>query len=210
MRFAYIETGGQFNEQASRGPNSAKGLFQFVPGTAEQYGIRGRELDAVANTDAAAQLYQDNRRILVNRHTSNGMPYLSGKEQPDGMDLYMAHQQGADGYRSIQSAITHGEFIRPDTRAKIINNVSREDLKEVTGVDYDAFKRLPDREMAQTFSQYWDLISPNPQLDFCCSPANSFVLPMFSMMSDLGAADARSRCEVLSAKTPWRPGIGRV
>ncbi|MBV6851806.1 hypothetical protein [Xanthomonas euvesicatoria] len=54
------------------------------------------------------------------------------------------------------------------------------------------------------------LISPNPQLDFCCSPANSFVLPMFSMMSDLGAADARSRCEVLSAKTPWRPGIGRV
>ncbi|WP_372177256.1 XVIPCD domain-containing protein [Xanthomonas axonopodis pv. phyllanthi] len=156
MRFAYIETGGQFNEQASRGPNSAKGLFQFVPGTAEQYGIRGRELDAVANTDAAAQLYQDNRRILVNRHTSNGMPYLSGKEQPDGMDLYMAHQQGADGYRSIQSAITHGEFIRPDTRAKIINNVSREDLKEVTGVDYDAFKRLPDREMAQTFSQYWD------------------------------------------------------
>ncbi|WP_349656054.1 peptidoglycan-binding protein [Xanthomonas sp. 10-10] len=156
MRFAYIETGGQFNELASRGPNSAKGLFQFVPGTAEQYGIRGRELDAVANTDAAAQLYQDNRRILVNRHGNNGMPYLSGKEQPDGMDLYMAHQQGADGYRSIQSAITHGEFIRPDTRAKIINNVSREDLKEVTGVDYDAFKRLPDKEMAQTFSQYWD------------------------------------------------------
>lgn len=31
MRFAYIETGGRFNEQASRGPNSAKGLFQFTP-----------------------------------------------------------------------------------------------------------------------------------------------------------------------------------
>ncbi|QBG99346.1 DUF3304 domain-containing protein [Xanthomonas oryzae] len=29
-----------------------------------------------------------------------------------------------------------------------------------------------------------DLISPDPQLDFCCSPANSFVLPMFSMTSD--------------------------
>ncbi|AXQ07727.1 hypothetical protein BCR61_00910 [Xanthomonas oryzae pv. oryzae] len=54
------------------------------------------------------------------------------------------------------------------------------------------------------------LISPDPQLDFCCSPANSFVLPMCSMMSDLGAADARSRCEVLSARTPWRPGIGPV
>ncbi|AOS16548.1 hypothetical protein ATY45_20690 [Xanthomonas oryzae pv. oryzae] len=52
------------------------------------------------------------------------------------------------------------------------------------------------------------LISPDHQLDFCCSPANSLVLPMFSMMSDLGAADARSRCEVLSARPPWRPGIG--
>ncbi|QBG90626.1 hypothetical protein EYR26_01945 [Xanthomonas oryzae] len=28
------------------------------------------------------------------------------------------------------------------------------------------------------------LISPDPHLDFCCSPANSFVLPMFSMTSD--------------------------
>ncbi|WP_236691198.1 hypothetical protein [Xanthomonas oryzae] len=54
------------------------------------------------------------------------------------------------------------------------------------------------------------LISPDHQLDFCCSPANSFVLPMVSMMSDLGAADARSRCAVLSARTPWRPGIGPV
>jgi len=84
------------------------------------------------------------------------MPYLSGKDQPDGLDMYMAHQQGAAGYRSIQSAIAHGEFTRPDTRAKIINNVSSADLKAVTGIDYAAFKRLPDKEMAQAFSQYWD------------------------------------------------------
>ncbi len=44
MRFAYIETGGTFNEQASRGAAGAKGLFQFVPDIA---GIRGRESDAV-------------------------------------------------------------------------------------------------------------------------------------------------------------------
>nr|WP_229697897.1 transposase [Xanthomonas oryzae] len=29
-----------------------------------------------------------------------------------------------------------------------------------------------------------ELISPDPQLDVCCSPANSFVVPMFSMTSD--------------------------
>ena len=30
LRFAYIETGGTFDETASRGPKGAKGLFQFV------------------------------------------------------------------------------------------------------------------------------------------------------------------------------------
>src|SRR3546814_2631395 len=68
MRFACIETGGTFDEQATRGPRGAKGLFQFVPSTASAYGIRGRELDPVANTDAAARLYLDNRQALVNRH----------------------------------------------------------------------------------------------------------------------------------------------
>ncbi|RBC53009.1 hypothetical protein BRN16_25565, partial [Xanthomonas oryzae pv. oryzae] len=78
----------------------------------------------------------------------------------------------------------------------------------------------PQRAQASCGRQTWHLvfervfqgrlISPDPQLDFCCSPANSFVLPMCSMMSDLGAPDARSRCEVLSARAPWRPGIGPV
>lgn len=48
LRFAYIETGGAFDERASRRPHGAKGLFQFVPQTAAHYGIAGRELDAVA------------------------------------------------------------------------------------------------------------------------------------------------------------------
>jgi hypothetical protein len=112
MRFAYIETGGTFNELASRGAQGAKGLFQFVPATADDYGIRGRELDAVVNTDAAARLYLNNRNALVNRHASDGRPYLSGKPEPDGLDMYMAHQQGAAGYRSIQTAIATGEFGR--------------------------------------------------------------------------------------------------
>src|SRR5690606_23578633 len=79
MRFAYIETGGTFDETVNRGPSGAKGLFQFVPSTARQYGIAGRELDPVANTDAAARLYLDNQRALVRRHERDGLPYLSGK-----------------------------------------------------------------------------------------------------------------------------------
>ena len=156
MRFAYIETGGTFNEQASRGAAGAKGLFQFVPDTADAYGIRGRELDAVANTDAAARLYLDNRQTLVNRHERDGRPYLSGKAEPDGLDMYMAHQQGGAGYRSIQTAIATGHFGRDDTRANILNNVSSRDFETVTGTRYADFATMSDRNMATTFTQYWD------------------------------------------------------
>ncbi len=156
MRFAYIETGGTFDEQVSRGTHGAKGLFQFVPDTADQYGIRGRELDAVVNTDAAARLYLDNRNALVNRHANDGRPYLSGKPEPDGLDMYLAHQQGAAGYRSIQTAIATGEFGRQDTRSKILNNVSSRDFEAVTGQKYADFRTMSDRDMATTFTQYWD------------------------------------------------------
>lgn len=156
MRFAYIETGGTFNEQVSRGERGAKGLFQFVPDTAQAYGIRGQELDAVANTDAAARLYLDNRQILVNRHERDGRPYLSGKAEPDGLDMYMAHQQGGAGYRSIQTAIATGQFGREDTRSNILNNVSSRDFEAVTGKKYADFRTMSDRDMATTFTQYWD------------------------------------------------------
>jgi peptidoglycan hydrolase-like protein with peptidoglycan-binding domain len=156
MRFAYIETGGTFDEQVSRGERGAKGLFQFVPDTADAYGIRGRELDAVVNTDAAARLYLDNRQTLVNRHQRDGRAYLSGSAEPDGLDMYMAHQQGGAGYRSIQTAIATGQFGRADTRANILNNVSSRDFESVTGIRYADFRTMPDRDMATMFTQYWD------------------------------------------------------
>ncbi|AWV06055.1 peptidoglycan-binding protein [Marilutibacter maris] len=156
LRFAYIETGGRFDEHASRGAAGAKGLFQFVPGTAAQYGIAGREFDAVANTDAAAQLYMDNRQALMNRHERDGRPFLSGNPEPDGLDMYMAHQQGAGGYRSIQQAIETGEFRLQGTRANLLNNVARSDIEAITGHSYDEFRRMSDRDMASTFVEYWD------------------------------------------------------
>ena len=156
MRFAYIETGGTLNEQASRGAGGAKGLFQFVPGTAEAYGIRGRELDAVLNTDAAARLYLDNRQTLLNRHERDGRPYLSGKPEPDGLDMYMAHQQGGAGSRSIQTAIAAGQFGREDTRGNLLNNVSARDFEAITGTRYADFRNMSDRDMATSFTQYWD------------------------------------------------------
>ena len=119
LRFADIETGGRFNPNAQSTHSSAKGLFQFMPATAEHYGIAGRELDPVANTAAAAQLYLDNRDSIVRAHTTTGHPYLSGKPSPDGLDMYLAHQQGSGGYRSIQDAIATGKFDKESTRTNI-------------------------------------------------------------------------------------------
>lgn len=156
LRFAYIETGGTFNERASRGPAGAKGLFQFVPATAAAYGISGRELDPVANTDAAARLYLDNRRALASGRERDGRAYLSGKREPDGLDMYLAHQQGIGGYRSIQAALATGEFSRRDTRANIINNVSPRDLEQVAGIRHRDLAAMPDRDLARVFVTYWD------------------------------------------------------
>lgn len=157
LRFAYIETGGRFDEQASRGPNGAKGLFQFVPGTARQYGIAGRELDPVANTDAAARLYLDNQRALVSTHQRDGRAYLSGKPAPDGLDMYLAHQQGAGGYRSVQAALATGSFSRGDTRSNLLNNISPRDVQAVTGRDMADVRGMSDRQLAATFVQYWSV-----------------------------------------------------
>lgn len=156
FRFAYAETGGSFDELANRGPNGAKGLFQFTPPTAAEYGIAGRELDAVVNTDAAARLYLNNRNALVDRHERDGRPYLSGKPEPDGLDMYMAHQQGAGGYRSLQAALTTGSFSLDSTRANILNNIGGRELQSLTGVDAATFRGMSDKDMAQTFIRYWD------------------------------------------------------
>lgn len=155
LRFAYIETGGRFNPNASN-PSGAKGLFQFVPGTAEDYGIAGQEFDPVANTRAAAALYSDNLGDITRRQARSGHDFLSGNETPSGLDLYLAHQQGAAGYASIQNAIEAGEFTRTNTRRNILNNISELDVERLTGRAYADLRGLDDRELASTFTQYWN------------------------------------------------------
>jgi hypothetical protein len=81
---AQVESGGNPN---ARNPNSsATGLFQFVKSTGQQYGLTN-PLDPVASTDAAARLAADNKRALMQ---------ALGRE-PTAGELYLAHQQGANG-----------------------------------------------------------------------------------------------------------------
>lgn len=84
VTLADIETGGTFNPKAYN-KSGASGLFQFMPGTAEQYGLAD-PFDAVTNTDAAMRLTRDNARALERA----GIPVNAGT-------IYLAHQQGAGG-----------------------------------------------------------------------------------------------------------------
>ena len=84
LRIAEMES--NLNPAARNPRSTAGGLFQFIDGTARQYGLADR-FDPTQAADAAARLLRDNaahlRRVLGRDAT--------------GAELYLAHQQGAGG-----------------------------------------------------------------------------------------------------------------
>tara|TARA_R110002153_G_scaffold152498_4_gene304085 strand:- start:29191 stop:31992 length:2802 start_codon:yes stop_codon:yes gene_type:complete len=83
-RTAEIESDSNPNAQ---NPNStAGGLFQFVDGTAAEYGLTNK-FDPLESSIAAAKLAANNQIRLEQ---------LIGR-RPTSAELYLAHQQGADG-----------------------------------------------------------------------------------------------------------------
>lgn len=83
-KIAMLESRG--NPAAKNPSSSAGGLFQFIDGTANDYGLADR-FDPGQASDAAARLLRDNRERLVRN---------LGREPTPG-ELYLAHQQGAGG-----------------------------------------------------------------------------------------------------------------
>lgn len=83
-RLAMVESGGDPN--AANSTSSAKGPFQFINSTAQQYGLTN-PTDPAASADAAARLTLDNKAALTQ---------TLGREPTPG-ELYLAHQQGAGG-----------------------------------------------------------------------------------------------------------------
>ncbi len=81
---AYLES--RFRTDAQNPNSSAGGLFQFINGTADQYGLQDR-FDADQSSDAAARLMKDNAATLRG---------VLGREPTVG-ELYLAHQQGGGG-----------------------------------------------------------------------------------------------------------------
>ncbi len=84
LKIAMLES--SFNAKAQNPASSAGGLFQFVDGTARQYGLADR-FDPEQAADAAARLAKDNAAHLKK---------VLGRA-PTAGELYLAHQQGAGG-----------------------------------------------------------------------------------------------------------------
>lgn len=93
---AQVESG--FDPNARNPKSTAGGLFQFVDGTARQYGLQNK-FDVNASSEAAARLMSDNKRALEGK---------LGRRVTGG-ELYLAHQQGANGALDLLS--------NPDARA---------------------------------------------------------------------------------------------
>lgn len=84
---AKIESG--YNPNAHNAKSGADGLYQFIPSTARQYGVNTR--DITSSTNGAAALAQHDLRGLQ----------AAGIQSPEDWQLYLAHQQGLGGARTL-------------------------------------------------------------------------------------------------------------
>lgn len=108
-RTAFLESSG--NPNAKNPYSSAGGLFQFVDGTAKQYGLTDK-MNAQESTRAASELARDNIATFKR---------IVGRE-PSAAELYLAHQQGAVG------------------AGMLINNRNRPAIDVLTGIYGNAEK----------------------------------------------------------------------
>lgn len=89
-RMAMIESRG--NPMALNKSTKAAGLFQFVPGTAREYGLKD-PFDPKQATEAMIRFTNDNMNAFKKRF---------GRE-PSGAELYLMHQQGRGGAMALMS-----------------------------------------------------------------------------------------------------------
>lgn len=90
-RLAQVESSGDPN--AFNKDSGAAGPYQFIPSTARQYGLPAdaRQASAEQQTTAVKKLTEDNRSILRQK---------LGRDPSPG-ELYLAHQQGAQGAANL-------------------------------------------------------------------------------------------------------------
>lgn len=148
LMIAHIETGGSFNPNARNTQSGASGLFQFMPPTAAQYGLRGSEVfDPVKNAHAGARLTKDNLAYFQRKMNRSAT----------AQETYLLLQQGMGGGVALIKA--GGQERAVDVLARVYKNRGTA-LKAVTGnghaadVSVEAFRQSWYRKASALLTRY--------------------------------------------------------
>lgn len=117
----------------AKSPDGAKGLFQFMPKTAERFKIKGREFDPVAASDAAArylktliQMFGNVELALAGYNAGEGNvqkygnkipPFKETRDYVPGVMRYLAFMQGRE-ITAGSSQIAVGDMIAEQAKAE--------------------------------------------------------------------------------------------
>ena len=153
LMIAHIETGGSFNPNARNAQSGASGLFQFMPATASQYGLRGGEVfDPVKNAHAGARLTKDNLAYFQRKMNRSAT----------AQETYLLLQQGIGGGVALIRA--GGQERAVDVLARVYKNRGTA-LKAVTGnghaadVSVEAFRQSWYRKASALLARYGNRLS---------------------------------------------------
>ena len=123
LAIASIETGETFDEKKINTESKASGLFQFIPGTREEYGLDDKTVfDARKNTAAAIAM------LIKNRNTFKNDPRF--KREPSNWELYLMHQQDSGGARAL---INHPDTPAVDTLIKYCKSTPKKAINAIKG-----------------------------------------------------------------------------
>lgn len=116
-----IESAGSGDLNAKNPNSSAKGRYQWTDATAKQYGLLGKGFDYRGNEEkeeAAFKRFTEDNRVALN---------ASLGRNPTDAELYLAHQQGANGAAALLSD-PDAKAVDVVGRDAVINNGGNEDM----------------------------------------------------------------------------------
>ena len=114
LTMAYIESRGDPN---ASNPSGAKGIYQFMPGTAQHYGL-GNPFDQSANIEAGMKLAMDNIKYFKKK---------VGRD-PEPHEIYLMHQQGQGGLAIIANAAASGQAVPSNIQKNMDGNAPQKGM----------------------------------------------------------------------------------
>ncbi len=120
QKLARVESGD--DPLAQNPKSSARGRYQFVSGTAKQYGLDRH--------DFGTPEYEKAEEVAVQQYTQDNYSYLKEKlnREPTQGELYLAHQQGAGGAEKLLATDQNAKAVDILGRDEVLNNGGTEEM----------------------------------------------------------------------------------